>query len=287
MCSSWTRRVRCLSQTCWQCHKPRPALSCLAIRSNSTSRKGHSAAGCRGLGAWSPVEWACDNRRRPRCLPDRNTPPAPGCLRFHVGAFLRGAAYVTPRERETAAQRRRSAGGTGLRFAPVEHSGNQNESPEEVERVAASVDGLLRSGATWTNKKGETHALTLEDILIVAPYNAQVSALDRKAPRRVEGGNRGQVPRAGSSCCLLLDGNIDPGGRPEGHGIPVQPEPPERRGLACSMRGCHCRQPGSVPSAVQDSAPDRACQRILSLSGNGSASLRLSFYHDCGENLGI
>ena len=68
-------------------------------------------------------------------------------------------------------------GGTGLRFAPVEHTGNQNESPEEVEQVAASVDALLRSGATWTNKKGETSALTLEDILIVAPYNAQVSAL--------------------------------------------------------------------------------------------------------------
>jgi predicted RecB family nuclease len=73
-------------------------------------------------------------------------------------------------------------GGTGLRFAPVEHSGNQNESPEEAERVAASVDDLLRSGATWTNKKGETRALTREDILIVAPYNAQVSALLERLP---------------------------------------------------------------------------------------------------------
>jgi uncharacterized protein len=73
-------------------------------------------------------------------------------------------------------------GGTGLRFAPVEHSGNQNESPEEVERVAVSVDDLLRCGATWTNKKGETRALTLEDILIVAPYNAQVSALLERLP---------------------------------------------------------------------------------------------------------
>src|SRR5213078_4398057 len=69
-----------------------------------------------------------------------------------------------------------------LRFAPVEHTGNQNESPEEVERVAASVDDLLQSGATWTNKKGETRALTLEGILIVAPYNAQVSALLERLP---------------------------------------------------------------------------------------------------------
>jgi len=32
------------------------------------------------------------------------------------------------------------------------------------------------------DKNGETHALTLEDILIVAPYNAQVSALRQKLP---------------------------------------------------------------------------------------------------------
>jgi hypothetical protein len=39
------------------------------------------------------------------------------------------------------------------------------------------------------------------------------------------------------------------------HGISLQPEPPKRRSLACSMRGCRCRQPGLVPSAVQDTSP--------------------------------
>jgi uncharacterized protein len=73
-------------------------------------------------------------------------------------------------------------GGTGLRFAPVEHSGNQNESVEEVERIAAAVADLLRTGTTWTNKKGETNALGPQDILIVAPYNAQVSALLERLP---------------------------------------------------------------------------------------------------------
>jgi len=73
-------------------------------------------------------------------------------------------------------------GGTGLRFAPVEHSENQNESQEEVERVATLVDNLLRTGATWTDKHDETRTLTLADILIVAPYNAQVSALLERLP---------------------------------------------------------------------------------------------------------
>ena len=106
----------------------------------------------------------------------------PDVCAFTSELFYEGRLVSRP---ENAKQRLNAGdplGGTGLRFAPVEHSGNQNESPEEVERVAASVDDLLRSGATWTNKKGETRALTLEDILIVAPYNAQVSALLERLP---------------------------------------------------------------------------------------------------------
>jgi uncharacterized protein len=71
---------------------------------------------------------------------------------------------------------------------PVAHSGNQSDAPEEVEVIAAMVEGLLRSGATWTNKEGETELLTLEDILIVAPYNAQVELLARRLPKGVRAG---------------------------------------------------------------------------------------------------
>jgi superfamily I DNA and/or RNA helicase len=39
------------------------------------------------------------------------------------------------------------------------------------------VEGLLRNGTTWTNKESKTRLLELKDILIVAPYNAQVLAL--------------------------------------------------------------------------------------------------------------
>jgi uncharacterized protein len=52
-----------------------------------------------------------------------------------------------------------------------------------VERIAELVEELLRVGATWTNNKGETQSLKLEeDILIVAPYNAQVALLKRRLP---------------------------------------------------------------------------------------------------------
>src|ERR1019366_1998799 len=112
----------------------------------------------------------------------------PDVCAFTSELFYEGRLVARPENAQQRLNATDPLGGTGLRFAPVEHSGNQNESPEEVERVAASVDGLLRSGATWTNKKGETHALGLQDILIVAPYNAQVSALLERLPAGSRGG---------------------------------------------------------------------------------------------------
>jgi len=73
--------------------------------------------------------------------------------------------------------------GTGLRVVPVAHSGNQSDSPEEVTRISELIDQLLRSGATWTKKNRDTVDLTINDILIVAPYNAQVSALAQALPQ--------------------------------------------------------------------------------------------------------
>jgi superfamily I DNA and/or RNA helicase len=72
--------------------------------------------------------------------------------------------------------------GTGLRFAPVVHFGNQSESPEEVDRILDLIGALFSKGSGWTNNRGETCDLRLEDVLIVAPYNAQVSALRHKLP---------------------------------------------------------------------------------------------------------
>jgi len=72
--------------------------------------------------------------------------------------------------------------GAGLRFAPVKHSGNQNESPEEIERISSYIEDLLSKRSSWTDKNGEMRLVTLEHILVVAPYNAQVSALREKLP---------------------------------------------------------------------------------------------------------
>jgi uncharacterized protein len=68
----------------------------------------------------------------------------------------------------------------GLYFEPVVHSGNQNSSPEEVDRVKQIVDVLLGSELKWINTKGEKQLPTKKHIKIISPYNAQVNALKRQ-----------------------------------------------------------------------------------------------------------
>ena len=70
--------------------------------------------------------------------------------------------------------------GTGLRYAPVVHTGNQNSSPEEAEVVRNLVSDFLASNPTWINREGLESPLTLADILIIAPYNAQVFELQTR-----------------------------------------------------------------------------------------------------------
>jgi uncharacterized protein len=72
--------------------------------------------------------------------------------------------------------------GAGLWFVPVEHDANQSSSPEEVEVVAGLVETLLAGGVRWRDRDGASQALRLEDILVIAPYNAQVADLLARLP---------------------------------------------------------------------------------------------------------
>jgi predicted RecB family nuclease len=72
--------------------------------------------------------------------------------------------------------------GSGLRFVPVVHQGNQNSSPEEAEVINALVADILGSATTWVDRLGMEKAVGLEDILIIAPYNAQVFDLKERIP---------------------------------------------------------------------------------------------------------
>jgi uncharacterized protein len=80
--------------------------------------------------------------------------------------------------------------GNGLRWVPVEHEGNGTRSAEEAQVVAELVDSLL--GRTWVDQHGNQSFLTLADVLVIAPYNAQVVELTEALP---EGARVGTVDR--------------------------------------------------------------------------------------------
>jgi uncharacterized protein len=68
----------------------------------------------------------------------------------------------------------------GIAFSPVIHDGNVQQSDEEVQRVKSLFEELL--GRPYTDKANVTRALELDDFLFIAPYNAQVRALQATLP---------------------------------------------------------------------------------------------------------
>ena len=73
-------------------------------------------------------------------------------------------------------------GGVGTRLLAAAHSGSDNDSPEEARQVAALVAALVEGGSRWVNQKGDELPLTWKDVLVVAPYNAQVGEIQRLLP---------------------------------------------------------------------------------------------------------
>ena len=105
----------------------------------------------------------------------------PAIKEFTSEIFYEGRLQSLPGLEKQAITGGTSFDGAGLYYAPVSHKGNQNRSPEEIRAIEKIVRQLLDRGS-WTNVKGETQRLNEEDILIVAPYNAQVAALIEALP---------------------------------------------------------------------------------------------------------
>ncbi len=105
----------------------------------------------------------------------------PDVCRFISETSYDGRLHSRP---ECERQRVDSPGlsGTGLRWLPIEHSGNRGSSPEEAAAIAAEVASLI--GGTYTDRDGREHRLGWNDVLFVTPYNAQVRALRAAIPGR-------------------------------------------------------------------------------------------------------
>jgi uncharacterized protein len=89
----------------------------------------------------------------------------------------------------------------GIVFTGVEHDGNIQQSDEEVERVIAMYRELL--GRQYTASDGSSKALALEHFLFMAPYNAQVRALQAALPSGARVGSVDKFQGQEAPVCLL------------------------------------------------------------------------------------
>ena len=90
---------------------------------------------------------------------------------------------------------------SGIVFSAVEHDGNIQQSDEEVERVKAIYSELC--GRTYTDKEGAARALGREDFLVMAPYNAQVRALQAALPQGARVGSVDKFQGQEAPVCIL------------------------------------------------------------------------------------
>lgn len=72
--------------------------------------------------------------------------------------------------------------GSGLRYLPVQHAGNQNCSKEESTEIRQLIAEVMNGSTSWVDREGVERPVELKDILIIAPYNAQVCDLQERLP---------------------------------------------------------------------------------------------------------
>jgi predicted RecB family nuclease len=99
-------------------------------------------------------------------------------MRPELNAFVSETFYEGRLASARAALGRSVEVGNGIRFLAVEHEGNRTQAPEEAEAVAAEIERLVGT-PFWD---GGPRALRYEDVIVVAPFNAQVRCLREKLP---------------------------------------------------------------------------------------------------------
>jgi uncharacterized protein len=118
----------------------------------------------------------------------------PGVNDFISPAFYDGRLVPHPSTAVRVVHGGGELGGSGVRWRPVPHEGNAARSREEAEIVAGIVASLV--GRPWTASEGTTRPIEIDDVIVVAPYNAQVAEIQSALERRLgRTGNVGTVDK--------------------------------------------------------------------------------------------
>ncbi|MBN9433610.1 MAG: TM0106 family RecB-like putative nuclease [Bosea sp.] len=153
----------------------------------------------------SSLEWMLGDH--PTVPPDRGI-FLPVSRRMHpdVCRFISDQVYEGRLTSHLDAANQRVAGTsfpeTGAWWVPVEHEGNAQSSGEEVVAIRAAVADLLMKGR-WTDKHGGRRPMSQSDIIIVAPYNAQVNLLREGLPAGIRVGTVDKFQGQEAPVCIV------------------------------------------------------------------------------------
>jgi uncharacterized protein len=89
----------------------------------------------------------------------------------------------------------------GAFWVPVPHEGNAQSAPEEVAAIRNAIVDLL--SGHWTDKDGTTRPIHAGDIIVVAPYNAQVNGLAEALPVGIRVGTVDKFQGQEAPICLV------------------------------------------------------------------------------------
>lgn len=96
--------------------------------------------------------------------------------------------------------------GTGLApagafWVATPHEDNVQSCTEEADAIAATIAQLLQG--QWCDKTGTRRAMTAQDIIVVAPFNAQVNLLQERLPRGIRIGTVDRFQGQEAPVCLV------------------------------------------------------------------------------------
>ena len=158
-----------------------------------------------GESGLSCLEYLIDGHR---VIPPERGIFLPESRRMHpaICRFISEAVYEGQLNNDAAAAAQMlvsSAGENllGARFKAVEHFGRSQVSPEEIDAIRVEIDGLI--GSTYRDRNGIERLLGHEDIIVVAPYNAQVNALRVALPPAVRVGTVDKFQGQEAPICLV------------------------------------------------------------------------------------
>ena len=182
-CCSSTRPGRCRSPT--RSRSPRaPRASCCSAIPQQLAHvsQGTHPLGQRRVRARAPARRPRHDPAGPRRLPRHVVAHAPRRLRLRLAARCTTAALALGRRPASAsASTRPGLAGAGCACSASSTSTTAVARPRRPTAIADQVERLL-DGGTLDRPRRRRRQLTLDDILVVAPYNAQVRCLRSALP---------------------------------------------------------------------------------------------------------